>query len=84
MEIELKKNSKKTRQRLSKKIWYKNFYLIDNETKLTNTHTHRQARGFPRHRFYDNLLRYEKQIGLYGYKEYIESIKKGMIIFDGI
>lgn len=40
--------------------------------------------GFPRHRFYDNLLRYKKRIGLHGYKEYIESIKKGMIIFDGI
>ena len=34
--------------------------------------------------YHDNLLRYEKQIGLHGYKEYIESIKKGMIIFDGI
>ena len=27
--------------------------------------------------YHDNLLRYEKQIGLHGYKEYIESIKKG-------
>ena len=80
MEIELKKNSRKHVNDYQKK--YKNFYLIDNETKLTNTH--RQARGFPRHRFYDNLSRYEKQIGLHGYKEYIESIKKGMIIFDGI
>ena len=26
--------------------------------------------------YHDNLLRYEKQIGLHGY-EYIESIKKG-------
>lgn len=53
MEIELKKNSKKPVNDYQK-IWYKNFYLIDNETKLTNTH--RLARGFPRHRFYDNLL----------------------------
>ena len=74
MEIELKKNSRKPVNDYQK-IWYKNFYLIDNETKLTNIH--RQACGFPRHRFYDNLLRYEKQIGLHGYKEYIKSIKKG-------
>ena len=33
-----KKNSKKTRQRLSKKYGIKNFYLIDNETKMTITY----------------------------------------------
>ena len=39
MEIELKKNSKKpVNDYLSKKIWYKNFYLIDNEIKMTITY----------------------------------------------
>ena len=60
MEIELKNNSRKHVNDYQKKYGIKNFYLIDNETKLTNTH--RLACGRNRHRFYDNLLRYEKQI----------------------
>ena len=38
MEIELKKNSRKHVNDYQKKIWYKNFYLIDNETKMTITY----------------------------------------------
>lgn len=77
MEIELKKNSKKpVNDYLSKKIWYKNFYLIDNETKMTITYKILDNRTY--FYFHNNFLqifdiRIDVIDGIDGYKFSIET-----------
>ena len=62
-----KKNSKKTHQRLSKKYGIKNFYLIDNEIKMTITYKILDSRTY--FYFHNNFFyRY-----LNGYKFSIET-----------
>lgn len=58
-----------------KGIIYKNgdYFHIANITLISKIH---HTNGIIKQFYHDNLLKYEQQIGLCGYKEYIEPIKK--------
>lgn len=74
MEIELKKNSKKpVNDYLSKKIWYKNFYLIDNEIKMTITYKYKILDRSGYFYFHNKILQIF-DIRMDGYKFSIETM----------
>ncbi len=68
MEIKLKKNSKKPVNDYQK-IWYKNFYLIDNETKMTITYKILDRSGYF---YFHNKFLQIFDIRIDGYKFSIE------------
>lgn len=67
MKIELKKNSRKHVNDY-KKIWYKNFYLIDNETKMTITYKILNSRTYRTYFYFHNNFLQIFDIRIDGYK----------------